>query len=74
MIDTTKDSGRAVSAVGPVQPPLRLRRFGAVRVVLHPFRAASALAQLAGAGHEADLKYRTALKLCVALHLELDRR
>lgn len=58
-----------MSAVGPVRPPLRLRRFGAVRVILHPLRAARALALLADVGHERDLMYRTALKMCVWMEL-----
>ena len=57
-----------MSAVGPVRPPLRLRRFGALRVMLHPLAAARALALLADTGHESDLKYRTVLKLCVRMH------
>ena len=63
-----------MSAVGPVRPPLRLRRFGAARVILHPARAARALALLADVGHERDLLYRVTLKTCVLLHLGPPRR
>lgn len=58
-----------MSAIGPVRPPLQLRRLAALRVIVHPFRAARALGQLADEAATNDLMYRTAMKLCVRLHL-----